>query len=271
MNQNATVPLITRTTSFTNVVNSVECSQYDELSSSGVESDWILFSPFEEDEEEGDIRGADVLSSSNADIGDDESEDDSLIDTLGSANPSLNLNLGSLAGTLEDDIEDEYITNRIEHWRKQQARELISTLHRTSDTSELLASWGVDDRLMIEPDYADQKKEEQDTKTSKRYYGDDIMQHYSSWEVNKIKKVARQLSSSLVRDPPPSPLTMTDIIRRPRSHRTSLLLNLSRSANRYFSQYSANQPFWKQDLSSAHSSLSLSTNSIMFGNLSLGA
>lgn len=241
--------------------------RYDELSSSGVDSDWILFSPLDGDKE-------DVLSSNFEDDeaaedtgeeDEDESDDDSLIDTLESSN---RLNLPS--GHALDDVGDDYITDRIERWRKEQARELISALHRSSDASdELMASWGVDDGLNFgsdtETDQTPQPQQHLQHHPSKRFYGDDLLQHYNQWEVNKIKKVALQLSTSLVREP-----------LRPvgkRSDRTSLLLSLSRSANRYFSQYNdlATQPFWKQDLSSAQSSLqSLSTNSIMFGNV-LGA
>lgn len=239
----------------------VESTQrYDELSSSGVESDWILFSPLEEENRDLLSSNVDVLSSNAEEVEegeeDEDSDDDSLIDTLGSANPSLNL------PPELDAVEDSYLTTRIEQWRKEQARELINTLRRNSDpSSDLLASWGVEDALHGEPT----QEPEPHLHKSKRFYGDDLMRHYEEWEVKKIKKVARQLSTSLVREPKANPVTLADIARRLRKERSAILVHLSRSANRYFSQYSTGrQPFWRQDMSSAHSSLSISTNSIMF-------
>ncbi|ODV71742.1 uncharacterized protein CYBJADRAFT_169108 [Cyberlindnera jadinii NRRL Y-1542] len=314
MNTNITATRIQRerTPSTSVATETATAQRYDELSSSGVDSDWILFSPHEGDETDMGRVCYDVLSTSNLgetdeveEDDDDDDDDDSLIDTLGSAHAPLGLDVPigqSLFdhASFEDDdglgdvIEDEYITSRIERWRKEQARELINTLHRTSDvTSErLMASWGVDDRLFMENDHVDsehdtratqhssnkqqkqQQQQQQQQHKTKRFYGDEHLRHYSDWEVSKIKKVALELSSSLTRDSQTKRLTAQEVVKclKTKNRRSSVLLNLSRSvAHHCFSQYSTlDEPFWKQSLSSAHSSLSLSTNSIMFGNLSLG-
>lgn len=305
---------------------SQKSSRYGELSSSGVESDWVVFSPDIEDEEEyegdddsdmqedGEIsKEAEIVLSTANEYDDnkeeeDTDEEDSLIDSL-EANQGLKLSLpthdgsGNFINSFGDINEDhaaifnnnlskeDFITNRIDSWRREQARVLTEELQQNPATSstgsttrgpspstDLLASWGVDDRDPIEskldneevPKVSDgynaQKKQNYvESKPykhgSKRFYGDYIFEKYSEWEVSMIKKVANELSTSLVRDRRNDSIDYRTGIR---SKRSSLLSNLSKNAINNYIMGSGNSFFWKKDLSSAHSSIS--TNSIMFGN-----
>lgn len=299
--------LITSTSS-TNIIASNNASQkssrYGELSSSGIESDWVVFSPsIDEDEEDDDQE--EVLSTTNEYDEEEEEEDsdeeDSLIDSL-DTNNGLKLSLpthdgsGQFMNSFNDsdnqDIfnnnlsKEDFITNRIDNWRREQARLLIEELQHSDSTSteaspinDILASWGVDDRdpinSKLEPDETTTLHQEKINNNkpkiqvqskpykhgTKRFYGDDIFENYSEWEVSMIKKVAKELSSSLIRDRRNE--SNMDLFTGIRSRRSSFLSNLSQKAiNNYL--IGSNSYFWKKDLSSAHSSIS--TNSIMFGN-----
>ncbi len=326
--------LITSTSSANLIASnnaSQKSSKYGELSSnSGIESDWVVFSPSVEESGEEDDE-SEVLSTTNEydddnNDGAQESDDDedSLIDSLdtdqglklslpthdGSGNFMNSYNaeinnvvaLGDSGETEDVDVfnnslsKEDFITNRIDSWRREQAKLLIEELQNSnssgstttreqSPTNDLLASWGVDDRDPIESNLdgdeqsytkpTQQRHEQRQVQSkpykhdnSQRFYGDDIFENYSEWEVSMIKKVAQQLSSSLVRDNRRNDHSM-DYHTGMRSRRSSLLSNLSKNAiNKYLignsNNYSSSSYFWKKDLSSAHSSIS--TNSIMFGN-----
>lgn len=303
--------LITSTSS-TNIIASNNASQkssrYGELSSSGIESDWVVFSPSIDEDEEDD---EEVLSTTNEyeeeEEEDGSDEEDSLIDSL-DTNNGLRLSLpthdgsGQFMNSYNESSDDhdgifnnnlskeDFITNRIDNWRREQARLLIEELQHSETSSsstatrepspinDILASWGVDDRDPIQSKlgsddasnnqhtrqrYQQQKAQVQSKPYkhgTKRFYGDAIFENYSEWEVSMIKKVAKELSSSLVRDRRNESM---DFYTGMRSRRSSFLSNLSQKAiNSYL--MGSNSYFWKKDLSSAHSSIS--TNSIMFGN-----
>ncbi|CCH42471.1 Myosin-2 [Wickerhamomyces ciferrii] len=321
--------LISTNSSSSNVLalgnnQSQRSSRYGELSSSGAGS-WVVFAPsVEEDEDE-------VLSTTNEydddekvnsslDIvsehrnkedqdDDDDDDSDSLIDSL-DTDEDLKLSLPthdgsgnfmntSLNNQDEDHLDifnkdlskEDFITNRIDNWRREQAKILIEELHQSNSSSnsllnershvdELLASWGVDDRDPIDSNLDIDHKEKRTTELrtqrnttikdsskpykhgTKRFYGDDIFENYTEWEVNMIKKVAKQLSSSLIRDKR-SQESNFEISTGLKSRRSSLLSNLSKnSINNYF--MNTQSYFWQKDLSSAHSSIS--TTSIVLGN-----
>ncbi|ONH68256.1 Autophagy-related protein 30 [Cyberlindnera fabianii] len=337
MNQNAYIKEHRRepspqqdTASIAQTSSSNQRRLYDELSSSGVDSDWILFSPLSDVESP--VHG-DVLSTSTGDmprvesLSDDEDlseeqeeheeeqeeedddddeeddDDDSLIESLGTNMP-LSMPVGDGTGSfvtrslaassqktqpeteeydyLQSLDKEDFVTHRIDMWRKEQAKAMINDLHRESFTSatsteksaELLASWGVDDSMMMNGGvFEDDEKPRATSRGNKRFYGDDLFKGYNTWEVNKIKRVAQQLSSSLVRDNRATS-SIPPVTTSFRARRSSLLLNLSRSANKYFignaTAFEPDMPFWKRDISSANSSLSMSVNSIMFGNLNIG-
>lgn len=331
-------PGLISSTSSANLINSSnnvseKSSKYGELSSnSGIESDWVVFSPSinEDDEEvEDETDDDEVLSTTNeyddndhdaaVESGDD--DEDSLIDSLdtdqglklslpthdGSGNflnSYINGNLDDVialgssstgsAGTSEHDAifnknlsKEDFITTRIDNWRREQAKVLIEELQQGSTFSgfttrepspvnDLLASWGVDDRNPIESNLDNNelyskakpttsKQHQVQSKPYKhgpqRFYGDDIFGNYSEWEVSMIKKVAKELSSSLVRDRKNESM---DYRTGMRSRRSSLLSNLSKNAINNYLMGNSHSYFWKKDLSSAHSSIS--TNSIMFNS-----
>lgn len=222
--------------------SSDENIRFDELSSSGADtSEWILFSPSMNE------FNVDVLSSNNEIVEDDDlDEAASLLESINNSPIQLSLPRPDQSGQFN---KTDFITNRIDVWRREQARILIDDLNSdySRDSSELLASWGVEDPIC---------NQSKDNSNNKRFYGDDIFKKLSPWEVDKIKSVAKQMSSSLKRVPHNERDFIMDTSLNT-GRRLSIILNLSKS--------SSNQPFWKKDLSSVQSSLSLDTGSIMFG------
>ncbi|KAH3684648.1 hypothetical protein WICPIJ_004404 [Wickerhamomyces pijperi] len=258
-------------------------------STSGVQSDWVVFEP-------GRDREADILSNSNSNSNledfqsqeedalnseDDDDDDDSLLESLETqdiAHSSLNeFNLASgssanytfhandYAQSLQN---DDFINTRIDCWRKEQAKVLIDDLYgeaeaqeETSESGEysndLLVSWGVDD-----------VPKTQKRNYTKRFYGDDLLKDYSPSEANKIARVTKSLSTSLTRDP---------IYSAHYNKEASFLYQLSNSANKYTIQDSyslgnegvmdsGNGLFWEKDLRSTQSSIT--ADSVMqYGNL----
>jgi hypothetical protein len=265
------------------------------------------------------VAGSDVLSTSGNDreselhgtyqyseAGEDEDEDEddddaSLLDSLEVHSfPGFSLPTQDGSGQFaydgpssEDDTylgsltKNDYITNRIDSWRREQARILIDDLNHGSDsetsrseTNEVLASWGVDDsdlttgsrtqtQTPAESEMATDTEETYSFSQNKRFYGDDIFKGLTVWEVDKIKEVAKQMSSSLKRTDGGNRVHLTDKFSSLTSgRRLRQLMQLTATTNRFLLD-SMNQPFWKQDISSVHSSLSMDTGSIMFGNLHL--
>lgn len=274
-------------------------SQPLSTSTSGLQSDWIVFEPDR----------ADILSNSNAEGShegllytddeeqgdieeDDDDDDDSLLESLetNDMNPSslneLNLASGSsgnytfhandYAQSLQN---DDFINTRIDCWRKEQAKVLIDDLYGMASTlrndecpetatgassNDLLSSWGVEEDTVAIEHRASVKK----------FYGDDLLRPYTPWERSKISKVSKSLSTSLKRDP---------IYSTHYSKEASFLYQLSTNANKYTIQdsyslmnegqnYSGLKDltdglFWEQDLRSVQSSIT--TNSVVLGNLAL--
>lgn len=296
-------------------ISAPAAKNYDELSSSGVDSDWILFSPSmnEYAQRSGKEHDSDVLSTSANDEDEvvfdaapqvgatsqenvDDDDDESLLDSLNTDSPiklsfpthdSASFNRSHIE-TEEDNYitslkNNDFVTNRIDNWRREQARLMINDLAQGSDTestlshaNDLLASWGVDDRHLAESTNSKNvETEKYKYSESKRFYGDELFQHLTPWEVQKIKTVATQMSSSLHRrhkfNDQQEKSIFHQLSRGSTGGRLLLLLSLPKySANKFSMSLERDQPFWKRDLSSAQSSLSLSTNSIMFGNMHLG-
>lgn len=232
------------------------------------DSSWVVFSPDQALSEH-------ILSSSNEDLGlasaeleeYDELDDDSLINSLStnriraafppSHEPPQNLPQHPQAEDLK--------AWRIDDWTKDQER-LISQRTRTSSSrsvhDEVLASWGVDDRCLSDTALAEQPERAARPQTPLRtdktkFYGSDLLDDYSHWEVDIIKKVAKQLSTSLKREHLDSD---TSFLYSKPIRRNSNLLHLSTSvASKFLSKN-----YWRNE--SNHSSVS--TNSIMLNHLS---
>ncbi|KAH3679275.1 hypothetical protein WICMUC_001099 [Wickerhamomyces mucosus] len=297
INQDYQLPSSASSINLTQNIDPID-SRYSELSSSGSESDWILFAP------DSDVGAKeDILSSSNShaeeeDNGDvdvvvdddDDDENESLIESLNTANmiddtASGNLDVlsslsaQSLEAAADDDYlqslqNNDYLTKRIDCWRKQHVKSIINDFfqnHSNESNNELMSSWGVDNNNFIDSyttqneNFVDDGNDLFNTQSTKRFYGDDLIEDYSNWERSKIHNVAKYLSSSLKRDNVYNPTTKST---------PSHLLRLTNKANEFilqdsFFNHESDLPFWKQDKiqSSIHS---FSTNSgILLNTLAL--